>query len=185
MKFLILTLTLSSLTYAIDFKDCVGQECQNRELIDNENKGSGLLDFDDSKASNKVRPQKLYEGDKLPKQKYALKGADLKWPQLQVGQCLVDPNNSEGVYYKITKKDFNKKNKTRALHILIEKENHENSLTGKLIFYGADESAAFRKLRFFDCNQTPHLWDNKYIKKCADTESQIGNFLCTPDRFNL
>lgn len=177
MKLLVILSILSFNIFAVDLIDCKGQNCEKRSL--DQAPGSGLISFDDN-ASDKTKPMDLMDGDQLPNQKGAIKAMDLKWNQLRVGQCLVDTQNYR--FYKILKKDEDRSN--QMITVAIEEENHENSLTGKLIFFNSDESASFRKLRFYSCNQTPHLADSKYIKTCMDTRTQVGNFLCNPDRFN-
>ena len=158
---------------------CEGKECDRKQIIFKPEKGSGLLDFD-KKYSDKLAPADLRPGDAVPFSGAPKRGLDLRWSELSVGMCLIDPTSKMPIYYKIRKLKQDKRN--QVVYYVIEAENHQNALKANYVFFNSAQSGAFRKLRKVDCNRTPHLADEKYISSCLEG-AQAGTHLCDYDSF--
>ena len=163
---------------ATELNLCSGVSCEKMQIIFPEEKGKGLLDFDDSSgklapADNKVWNEVPYKG--APK-----RGLDLRWRDLHEGLCLIDPTSKAPNYYKIMRLQRDARNE--LIYYVVERENHQNTLKANYLFFNSSDSGAFRKLRRVSCSQTPHLYNSSYISKCLEG-AQTGSHLCNFDSF--
>ncbi len=184
MKKIVLTvlssLVVLSTAQGTEYTVCDGINCEKREIFfEEEKKGSGLLNFD-PEHKDKLAAPTINPGDETPKLGAPRRSMDLRFRDLSPGVCLIDPIAKNPVYYKIMKTETKERN--QVVYYVTEAEKHENALKSNFIFFNSRESGAFRKLRKISCEQTPHLFDDNYIKKCRQG-SQVGTHLCDYDRF--
>lgn len=176
MTIIILFLTFVSTVYAEDFEACNGVNCKRYDVYGPVKKGRFLISPTEE-SKNKLSSAELNEGDKLPDNLKQLSRVadDLTWNDIMVGSCYYDPENPT-LFYKVIKKDL----KSKMFNYVIEKEDHNNSLTLKYVFFNFSESTSFKKLRIISCSRTPHLADDFYINKCVGKRT-TGLLLCDFD----
>lgn len=177
MMILTLLLTFTTLAYSEDFEACRGVNCKRYNIYGPEPRGRFLI-APTKESKEKLDSVKLNEGDKLPDnlKQVSRVADDLRWRDIKVGRCYYDPENPV-LFYKITKKD----SKARMFNYIIEKEDHNNSLTLKYVFFRSAEATYFKKMRTISCSRTPHLSDERYLNKCIGKRT-TGLLLCDFER---
>lgn len=177
MTIMILFLTFITTAYAEDFEACRGVNCKRYEIYGPEKRGKFLIG-PTKESEDKLKSTDLYEGDKLTGnlKQVSRVADDLRWRDIRVGSCYYDPENPTS-FFKVLNKD----SKSKMFNYVIEKEDHNNSLTLKYVFFRSSEATSFKKLRTISCSRTPHLSDSKYLNKCIGKRT-TGLLLCDFDR---
>jgi len=179
MKTLIAMLVLLkvSTVSAVEGVVCRGVDCKPVEV--ESSRGRGLINLRGDQKSKLAGPSqdpsnKNYMFREETDQE---QGMDLKFDEVKVGTCLIDPTNST-TYYRILEKD----NKTTKIRYVAENEEHNYMLRGNFVIWKLpDTSNAFKKLRKYPCKRTPNLWDDSYINSCAKGV-KLGDLYCNPKK---
>ena len=181
MKILIslfLLTAFASPTHAADGIICKGVECNTVQV--EQTRGSGLLNLRDDQVKKLDGPdsQNAQNKNYLFKEEVAQEqGMDLKFSEVSVGTCLIDPTTAK-TFYKILEKDES----STKIRYVAENEPHSYMLRGNFVFWKLpDTSNAFKKLRKFPCDRTPNLWDDSYVAKCTKGVN-VGDLYCDPKK---
>lgn len=102
----------------------------------------------------------------------------LSQDSVSVGQCFIKSIDNETYFYQISKK------KDQFIEAIVEivsnKRRFKNVLYRKNFVFNDDTFNS--DLEQFPCNETPSLWNNKYVSKCINNNKR-QKYFCGTEEF--